>query len=66
MCGAAGAGDDHFDAARFGALRELRHPHRRAVRRHHFLFEWHVELLEDLGGVTHRVPVRRRPHDDGH
>ncbi len=37
--GAAGAGDDHLDAARLRALREFRHPHRRAMRGDDCLFE---------------------------
>ena len=44
--GAAGAGDDHLDAARLGALRELGHPHRRAVRRHDRLLVRDAEALE--------------------
>ena len=58
-------GDDHLNAARLGALRELRHPHRRPVRRHDVLFVGHAETLEHLDGMGHRVPVRCRAHDDG-
>ena len=60
---AAGAGDDHLNAARLRALRELRHPDRRAVGRHHFLFEDDAETLEHLGRVRHRVPVGGGAHD---
>ena len=47
---AAGAGDDHLDAARLGALRELRHPHRRAVGRDDCL------LVGDAEPLEHRRP----------
>ena len=62
---AAGPGDDQFDATALGALREFGHPHRRAMRGDDLLLEGHVELFEDLGRVTHRVPVGRGSHDDG-
>ena len=45
--------------------RELRHPDRRAMRRHDVPLVGHVEALEHLDGVLHRLPVGRRAHDDG-
>ncbi len=64
--GAARARDDHLDAARLCALRELRHPQRRAVRRDDLLLIGHAEPLEHLDGVGHRLPVGRRAHDHGY
>ena len=48
-----------------GALRELGHPHRRAMRRDDVLLVRHAETLEHLDGMRHRLPVGRGAHDDG-
>ena len=53
---AARARDDHLDAARFGAGRELGHPHRRAVRRNDVPLVLDAELLEHIDGVLSSFP----------
>ncbi len=54
---AARARDDHFDAAPFGAGRELSHPHRRPVRRDDVPLVLDAEPFEHIYGVLHRFPV---------
>jgi hypothetical protein len=53
------ARDDHFDPARFGAGRELGHPHRCPVRGDDVPLVLDAELFEHIYGVLHRFPVRR-------
>src|SRR5438105_12330626 len=65
MRGAARARDDHLDAARFGAARELCHPYRRPVRGDDVLLECDAELLQRGHGVLHRLPIGGGAHDDG-
>ena len=64
VCGPSGAGDDHFDAGRFGALGEGIEPLRRAVRRDDMRIIIDVERIQRLGGMAERRPVRLAPHDD--
>ena len=54
-----------FRPWRLGALREFRHPRRRAVGRHDLLEVGHAELVEHGSRVRHRVPVGLRSHDHG-
>ena len=51
-------------AARFSARRELRHPDRRAVRRHDVPLVLDPEPLEHVRGMLHRLPVGGGTHDD--
>jgi len=66
MSGATGAGDDDFDPARLGRLRELDHPVGRAMRRDDLALVGDTELGQDVGRVLHRLPVGARAHDDGY
>jgi hypothetical protein len=66
VSGAAGAGDDHFQAAVDGARREFRRQRRRPVRRHDVALVRDAEFGEDGIGLRHRVPVRLAAHDDGY
>ena len=64
-CGrAAGPGNDHLQAAAFGALRILAHPVGRAMGRDDLALVRHAELREHVGRMAHRLPVGLAPHDD--
>ena len=62
---AAGAGDDHLEAAVLGALGVGIEPLGRAVGRNDAGLVRHAERIQRLGGVPHGVPVGLAAHDDG-
>ena len=62
---APGARDDHLEARGLGALGEVEKPLRRAMRGHDFRFKADLQLLEEHGGVAHRLPIGLAAHDDG-
>jgi hypothetical protein len=62
--GAAGAGDQHLEAALAGRGRVLEQEVGRAVRRDHAHFVRDAELLERLGRGPQGLPVGGRAHDD--
>ena len=63
--GPARAGDDHFEAAGDRVRRVRRGIGWRAVRRHDACLMRDAEAGQDLGSLTHRVPVGLASHDDG-
>src|SRR5215475_8708034 len=64
MRSSAGAGNDHLEAALFGALGVLIKAIGRAVSADHLGFVGNLELIEHLGGAFHGGPVRKTAHDD--
>ena len=62
---AAGARDDHLEARRLRALGEIEEPLRRAMRGDDLRLEADLELLEDRGGMAHRLPIGLAAHNDG-
>ena len=61
---AARTRDDHADAAFGGFFRVLEHFVRHAVCAHDAGFKGDAEVLEQLGGVLHHVPVGIAAHQD--
>ena len=60
----AGAGDDHLEAARLGALGIVVEPLGRAVGRDHLGLVGDARARQHVGGVLHGGPVGQAAHDD--
>jgi len=59
-------GDDHLDAATFGARRVLEHPVGGAVRGHDAHLVGHFKFGQQLGGARHDLQVAAAAHDDSY
>src|ERR1700722_3500282 len=66
MGGTAGAGDDHLEAGRLGALGKGIEPLGCAVRRDDARLVRHAQGIERVGGMLHGLPVGLAAHDNGY
>ena len=63
MGGTAGTSDNDLQAIGAGVVRELGHELGRAVRGNDLLVVGDAELVENIAGTLHGLPVAGRSHD---